>query len=127
MGEKRRFENKVHLDVLGKPLRVKINKDQDDPESPTVDVDVRTEHVLGMIIGMCDMRTRQAGIDAGRTMEAVREGRGKDFIELDIGMHTFIKEVMEAPVMTVWRLAGVAILEFIKEGYEKAHQPAETD
>ena len=127
-GDKRKFENKVFTyRATGKPIILTTNKDFDDPESPTEKVELKTEHVLGVLCGSMVLAGNQEAIDCGRLSDQLREGRGTEFIELDTGTHQLIKAKAEPVIIGFWRMEGPAILEFLKEGFEKAHQPTEPE
>ncbi len=125
MSDNRVFENKVHLlRATGKPIPFRTVKDWDDPDSPTETVDLRTEHVLGVLVNAMELTGNQEAIDVGRLSDQVREGRGKDVIVLDTGTHQLVKAKAEPVIIRLWRDSGVAILEFLKEGFQKDTQPA---
>ncbi len=127
-GDKRRFENKVHRDRhTDKPITLETNTDWDNPDSPVVTMDLKTEHILGLLVNAMELTGNQEAIDNGRLADQVREGRGKDYIELDTGTHQLVKTKAEPVVIRFWRANGPAILEFLKEGFEKAHQPQEAE
>ena len=67
-GDKRKFENKVFMKREGdKPIRLQTNVDFDDPESPTHTVDLKLEHVLGILFNTMDLGGQnQPAIDCGR-------------------------------------------------------------
>ncbi len=119
----KRFANKVHLNRDGQPLKIDWPKERGNPLAGTDTIDTKTEHIFHLVVNNAPMNKVNDTIQGGRLYDALQEGKDKPFIELEDGVHDWVKAIAETVCPPIFRINTEAILDFIKEGFEKAHQP----
>ena len=120
----KRFTNRVHNDVDGKPLRIEWDKEDGVPESGTEVIDVRTEHIFRLILKLAKMDNMQDSINGMHLHEALRDASTRGYIDIDIPLYVWLKAKAEAVVVKLWRINAVAIMDFLIDGYEKGDADA---
>ena len=115
----KKYQNKVHLDWEGNPLR--IHKEQGKDEL----IDVRTEEIFTIILNNAQMRTMNDSIQGNRLAVSMKKCKDGEFIEIEDGVYDWLKEQAQTICPPAFRINAGGIMEFILEGFEKSHQPKE--
>ena len=114
----KRFSNKPITGYNGKdPIRI--------PMSQAGEMSTEFRHVLLAILNNSEFKTMDDSIQGNRLANAIDKAEGKVFIEIEDGVHDWLKRKAEQVCPIIFRVNGSIIYEFIKEGFEKLHQSAE--
>ena len=113
----KRFSNKPILGYNGKdPIKI--------PMSQSGEMSTEFRHVLLAILNNSEFKTMDDSIQGNRLANAIDKAEGKDFIEIEEGVHDWLKRKAEQVCPVIFRVNGSIIYEFVKEGFEKSHLPA---
>ena len=114
----KRFSNKPILGYNGKdPIKI--------PMSQSGEMSTEFRHVLLAVLNNSEFKTMDDSIQGNRLANAIDKAEGKDFVEMEEGVHDWLKRKAEQVCPVIFRVNGNIIYEHIKEGYEKSHQPKE--
>lgn len=114
----KRFSNEALIGYNGKDT-IKI------PISQSGEMSTEFRHVLLAILNNSEFKTMDDSIQGNRLANAIDKAEGKDFVEMEEGVHDWLKRKAEQVCPVIFRVNGSVIYEFIKEGFEKARQPIE--
>ena len=70
-----------------------------------------------------EVKTVQDSRSAMRILQAIDIAEDKEIIEIEEGDHDWLKKVADATCPRIFRANGSIVYDFIKEGFEKKHQP----
>ena len=119
-----RYSNKGIMSYNGKDL-LRI------PVSVSGEISTETRHVFMAIYNNLSIKTNDDQAQAYRFIKAFDEAEGKDFVEIGEGVYDWLKKKLEEPdregflvCPKLFRHNGGVVSEFIKEGFEKPHQPS---
>ena len=84
-------------------------------------------HVLRFILNNAPIQTQRDSIDGLELAKAIDAAEGKDKIEIGEGVHEWLKTVAEKVTPPLFRINGNTVYKYICEGFEKPHQPKETE
>lgn len=113
----KRFSNKPIIGYNGKdPIRI--------PMSQSGEMSVEFRHVLLAILNNSEFKTMDDSIQGNRLANAIDKAEGKDFVDLEEGVHDWLKRKAEQVCPAIFRVNGSIVYEFIKDGFEKTHLPA---
>ena len=93
------------------------------PISQTGEMSTETRHVFQIIMNNADFKTMDDSIQGNRLANAIDKAEGKDEIAIEDGVHDWLKRKAEQVCPTLFRVNGSIVYEFIKEGFNKPHQP----
>ena len=110
------FTNHGVLGYTGKD-KIKI------PISQAGEMSTETRHIFMAIMNNAEFKTMDDSIQGNRLASAIDEAEGKDFIEIGEGVHDWLKRKAEAVCPVIFRVNGSIVYEFVKEGFEKPHEP----
>ena len=114
----KRFSNKPILGYNGKdPIKI--------PMTQSGEMSTEFRHVLLAVLNNSEFKTMDDSIQGNRLANAIDKAEGKDFIEIEEGVHDWLKRKAEQVCPVIFRVNGSIVYEHIKEGFEKAHQPGE--
>ena len=118
------YSNKGIMSRNGKDL-IKI------PISQAGDLSTETRHVFLAILNVCELKVMDDSIQGGRLADAVDEAEGKDEFVIGEGVYDWLKKKLEVVdrdgyqiCPRIFRVNGSVVYEFIKEGFNKSHQPS---
>ena len=100
-----------------------------DVKVPMGDGEVSSEfrHVIQMILNNAPIQTQDDSIQGIRLATAIDNAEGKEIIELEEGVHDWLKRVAEKITPVIFRINGNIVYKHICEGFEKSHQPKEEE
>jgi len=93
------------------------------PVSQAGEMSTETRHVFLAILNNAEFRTMDDSIQGNRLANAIDEAEGKDFIEIGEGVYDWLKRKAEQVCPNLFRVNGSIVYEFVKEKFEKPHQP----
>ena len=93
------------------------------PISQGGELSTETRHIFLVILNNSEFKTMDDSIQGNRLANAIDEAEGKDFIEIGEGVFDWFKRKAEAVCPVIFRVNGSIVYEFIKEGYDKPHEP----
>lgn len=98
---------------------------EEDIKVPMGDEGTSTEfrHVLRMILNNAPFQTQDDSIQGNRLATSIDKAEGKETIEMEDGVHDWLKKVSDKVTPPVFRINGNIVYEYIREGFEKPHQP----
>ena len=115
----KRFSNKAIIGYNGKdPIKI--------PMSQSGEMSTEFRHVLLAIFNNSEFKTMDDSIQGNRLANSIDAAEGKDFIEMEDGVHDWLKRKAEQVCPVIFRVNGEIVYAYIKEGFEKVHQPSES-
>lgn len=111
-----RFSNGGVVGYNGKD-KIKI------PISQAGEMSTETRHIFMAIMNNAEFKTMDDSIQGNRLANAIDEAEGKDFIEIGEGVYDWLKKKAEQVCPNLFRVNGSIVYEFVKEKFEKPHQP----
>ena len=78
-----------------------------------------TGDIFLIILNNSPIKTQNDCIQGARLYQAIESGKGKEFIELEEGVHDWFKPIAEQFTPVVFRINGNIVYKFICEGFEK--------
>ena len=124
MAKNYHYSNKGVTGYNGKDL-LKIPIDQAGKMS------TETRHVFLAMLNASELKTQDDSIQGNRLATAIDEADGKDEIVIGEGVYDWLRKKMDSvnrdgyqicPML--FRVNGEIVYEFVKEGYNKPHEPA---
>ncbi len=104
----------------GKPIQLPIRDSQD---SPMEMKDAMLVNILWLIWNSAPCETQVDSKNGRLLCEALDAAKGKRTIEMEEGVHEWLKPVAERVTPKVFRVNGNIVYEHIKEGFEKLRHP----
>ena len=102
------------------------------PITQAGELSTETRHVFQAILNRISFKTNDDSVQGFRLANAIDEAEGKDTIEIGEGVYDWLKNKMaEADregyqvCPSIFRVNGGIVNDFIKDGFNKPHQPAE--
>ena len=115
----KRFSNKPIIGYNGKdPIKI--------PISQAGELSTEFRHVLLAILNNSEFKTMDDSIQGNRLANAIDKAEGKDFVEIEDGVHDWLKRKAEQVCPIIFRVNGSIVYEAIKEGFEKSNQPSKS-
>jgi len=118
-----RYSNKGVRGYNGKDL-IKI------PITQAGEMSTETRHIFLAVLNSSELKTIDDSVQGNRLATAIDEAEGKDEIEIGEGVYDWLRKKLEAVdregyqvCPRLFRVNGEIVNEFIKNGYEKPHQP----
>lgn len=111
----KRFKDTTIPDYKGEPIKI-LKPDNPEPEKLTV------KQILWLILNNSPIQTQNdsiQGMRLARTLDSSKDG----IIEMEDGVHDWLKTVAEKVTPQLFRVNGNLVYEHIKEGFEKPIQP----
>ena len=94
------------------------------------EVSEETRHIFTGIMNSVDFKVNDDSIQGFRLANSIEEAEGQDFIEIGEGVYDWLQKKLKEInregreiCATLFRQNGCLVEEFIKNGYEKPHQP----
>ncbi len=117
------FKNVVLNGYNGEPMRMAVRENDNDlPEFKEAKLDL----VMRIILNNAPLQTQQDSINGMRLAQALDKAKnGAATIELEDGVHDWLKPVAEKLTPTIFRVNGNLVYKHICEGFEKTHQSQE--
>ena len=95
------------------------------------ELSTETRHVFLIIMNSVPFKTLDDSIQGTRLADAIDEAEGKNTIEIGEGVYDWLIKKMNEKTQdgsevcpTVFRVNGKVVYDFIKEGFNKPHEPA---
>jgi len=82
-------------------------------------------HTLRWILNNAPIQTQDDSIQGMRLAQAIDAAEDKDNVEVEEGVHDWLKKVAEKITPTLFRINGNILYKHICDGFEKPHQPKE--
>ena len=118
----KRFKNTKLKDDEGNIISIPIR----DADTGKVE---RVEYVfadmLRLIWSQIPCKTLVDSRNGNLLIKAIEKAKDKPFVEIEEGCHDWLKPLAEAVIPPIFREKGDFIYAYIKEGFEKPHQPQE--
>ena len=102
------------------------------PISLAGEISTETRHVFLAILNRVQFKVNNDSIQGNRLADAIDEAEGKDTIEIGEGVYDWLIEKLKdvdregyQVCPFIFRVNGSIVYEFIKDGFNKPHQPAE--
>ena len=104
---------------------------------PDGTISTETRHVFQAVLNNIQFRTNNDSVQGVRLADAIDEAKDKDIIEVGEGVYDWMVIKIDETVRNqmfpdgyqvcplIFRVNGEKVSEFIKEGFEKPHQPGE--
>lgn len=115
------FKNTVVLGYNGKPVMLPVGTAAPGKE-PEMKVAMLT-NIFWLILNNAPIQTQQDSIQGQRLATAL--DAAKDTIEVEEGVHDWLKPLAEKVTPQLFRVNGNTIYKLIKEGFEKPNKPKE--
>lgn len=112
----KRFKNVVLSAYNGDPIKIP----KSDTDASLVDCTLKV--AMQAILANAPMKTQNDSIQGMRLAQAL--DKADEFIELEEGVHDWLKTVAEGLTPPLFRVNGNIVYELIKEGFEKPKVPA---
>lgn len=93
------------------------------PISQAGEMSTETRHVFIAIMNNAEFKTLDDSIQGNRLASAIDAAEGKDEIVIEDGVWDWLKRKSEQVCPIVFRVNGSIVHEFIKDGFNKPHQP----
>lgn len=111
------FSNKPLKAYNGEEIKVPMK------DGESVELSTEFRHILLLILNNCEMRAMDDSIQGVMLAQAIDSAKGKRTLEMEEGVHKWLKKKAEQVCPSIFRVNGEIVYEFIKEGFEKVHQP----
>lgn len=116
----KKFENKVINGYNGKPIRTQKAVG----ESGQVGiVDCRLQEILWLLLNNAPLRTQNDSIQGMRLAQALDKADGAEIIEIEEGVHDWLKPIAEQLTPSIFRVNGNLVYDLVKDGFIKAKEP----
>lgn len=112
------FKNGAVPGYDGKPVKI-VEPGKTEPS------ELKLTQILWLILNNAEIRTQQDSIQGKRLAEALDAAKGT--IEMEDGVHDWLKPQAEKLTPILFRISGNDVYKHICEGYEKPHQPKDTE
>ena len=116
------FKNTVVTGYDGKPIRLPFRENEGDPMQFK---EAKLDFVLRIILNNAPISTQNDSIQGQRLAQAL--DAAKATIELEDGVHDWIKPIAEKATPQLFRVNGNVVYKYICEGFEKPHEPEEKE
>lgn len=100
------------------------------PISQAGEMSTETRHIFLVVLNASELKVQDDSIQGKRLADAIDEAEGKDEIVIGEGVYDWLKRKLEVVdregyqvCPRLFRVNGEIVYEFIKEGFEKPHQP----
>jgi len=94
------------------------------PISQSGEISTETRHIFLAVLNNAEFKTMDDSIQGNRLANAIDAAEDKDEIILEDGVFDWLKRKAEAVCPTIFRVNGSIVYDFIKEGFDKPHQPS---
>ena len=118
----KKFQNEVVKGWDGKPLKSRV---QGADGQVAEEKELKLENVLWIILNNAPLKTQNDSIQGQRLAKALDKAKDNGVIEMEEGVHDWIKPIAEQLTPGLFRINGNNVYELIKEGFEKEKQPKE--
>jgi len=95
------------------------------PISQEGEMSTETRHIFLAILNSAEFKTMDDSIQGNRLANEIEEAKYKEEVVIEDGVHDWLKRKAEQVCPILFRVNGNIVYEFIKEGFEKPHQPKE--
>ena len=116
------FQNVVIKNYKGEPI---ITKGTDRNGQEVDEGELRLVNVLWIILNNAPLKTQNDSIQGMRLAEALDKAKDNGVIEIEEGVHDWLKPIAEHLTPQLFRLNGNNIYLVIKDGFDKAKQSQE--
>lgn len=116
------FKNTAVLGYNGKPIMLPTGAVSG--EEPVMKM-AKLTNIFWLILNNAPIQTQQDSINGQRLAQAL--DAAKDTIELEEGVHDWIKPIAEKVTPQLFRVNGNTVYKHICEGFEKPHKPKEKE
>ncbi|KKN23713.1 hypothetical protein LCGC14_0902140 [marine sediment metagenome] len=114
------FKNIVLNGYNGEPMRMAVRENDGDPIELK---EAKLDSVMRIILNNAPLQTQQDSINGMRLAMALDKAKnGAATIEIEDGVHDWLKPVAEKLTPSIFRVNGNLVYKHICEGFEKAHQ-----
>lgn len=118
------FKNTVVLGYNGKPIMLPIGGTPAPGEQPAMKI-AKLTNIFWLILNNAPIQTQQDSINGQRLAQAL--DAAKDTIEVEEGVHDWLKPIAEKVTPTLFRVNGNTVYRLVCEGFEKPHKPKEKE
>lgn len=116
------FQNATILNYKGEPI---ITKGTDLKGQEVDEGELKVVNVFWIILNNAPLKTQNDSIQGMRLAEALDKAKDNGVIEIEEGVHDWIKPIAEQLTPQIFRLNGNNIYLLIKEGFDKPKQSKE--
>lgn len=116
------FQNVVITNYKGEPI---ITKRTDSNGQEVDEGKLRLVNVLWIILNNAPLKTQNDSIQGMRLAEALDKAKDNGVIEIEEGVHDWIRPIAENLTPQIFRLNGNNIYLVIKDGFDKTTQSKE--
>ncbi len=114
------FKNVVLKGYDEKPIQVAVQ------EGEKVEIkEAKMDFALRLILAGAPMQTQDDSIQGARLAQALDDAKDKKTVELEEGVHDWLKRVAEKVTPAIFRQNGNVVYKHICEGFEKPNEPKE--
>ena len=111
----KRFSNKPIIGYNGKdPIKI--------PISQSGELSTEFRHVLLAILNNSEFKTMDDSIQGNRLANSIDKAEGQNFVEMEEGVHDWLKRKAEQVCPIIFRVNGSIVYEVIKEGFIKPYE-----
>jgi len=107
----KKFKNEVVKGYNGTPIKIPVN------EKETKELNL--ESALWIVLNNSPIKTMNDSIQGMRLAKALDEAKDKDIIEIEEGVHDWLKPLAEQVCPQLFRVNGSLVYDLIKEGFIK--------
>ena len=119
------FKNIVLKGYNGESLKMGVRENEGDPLELK---EARLDFVMRVILNNAPLQTQQDSINGMRLAQALDKAKnGAETIELEDGVHDWLKPIAEKITPSIFRVNGNLIYKHICEGFEKVHPGKEKE
>ena len=80
-------------------------------------------YALRFILNNAPIKTQEDSKNGMRLAQSIDVAEGKDKVEMEEGVHDWLKIVAEQVTPVLFRINGNIVYKYICEGFEKPHEP----
>ncbi len=113
------FKNIILNGYNGKPIKLQIREDEGDVLESK---EAKLDFILRIILNNAPLQTQQDSINGMRLAQSL--DAAEETIELDDGVHDWLKPIAEKLTPTIFRVNGNIVYVHVCEGFEKSHEKA---
>ena len=115
----KKFKNTTIMGYNGKPL---MSRDRDESGQVKEEKEIKLVNALWVILNAAPLKSQNDSIQGSRLAKSLDKAEENGFIEIEDGVHDWLKPIAEQVTPQLFRINGHVIYELIKEGFEKVKE-----
>ena len=116
----KRFKNTVLKGYNDKPIVTRIRGEDG---QITDEKDLKLSNAMWMILNSAPLKTQNDSIQGARLATALDEAEKNGYVELEEGVHDWLKPIAEQATPQLFRINGKIVYDIVAEGFEKEKEP----